>query len=227
MNKILAIGLLAGSLFFAALAVNAQCETCPENKYFTADYCFVSNDFPELCAQFHGEDENFVLFNKKKARLIPETTDDSLGYYLQLTATKGLKISAEELLFIQEALKVWKKEKRDIGLIFTDTGLGYKILKEGEGEKPEAGQRVRVHYTGTLEDGTKFDSSLDRGTPFVFTLGTGQVIKGWDEGIALLKVGSRALLKLPSDLAYGARGAGGVIPPNATLYFEVELLGIE
>jgi len=106
----------------------------------------------------------------------------------------------------------------------TDSGLEYIITEKGRGEKATAGSRVKVHYTGKLEDGTKFDSSLDRGESFTFELGAGQVIKGWDEGIALMYVGDKAIFRIPPQLGYGERGAGGVIPPNATLIFEVELL---
>jgi peptidylprolyl isomerase len=106
----------------------------------------------------------------------------------------------------------------------TASGLKVEILKQGSGSKAKAGQDVTVHYTGTLANGTKFDSSRDRGRPFTFNLGAGQVIKGWDEGIALLTVGSHAKLTVPSGLGYGTAGAGGVIPPNATLIFDVELL---
>ena len=110
--------------------------------------------------------------------------------------------------------------------VTTDSGLQYVVIEEGDGASPQAGQRVFVHYVGTLEDGTKFDSSRDRGRPFDFTIGQGQVIKGWDEGVGMMKVGDRRKLIIPPDLGYGARGAGGVIPPNATLIFDVELLRI-
>jgi len=96
----------------------------------------------------------------------------------------------------------------------------------GEGDEATTGQSITVHYTGTLEDGTKFDSSKDRNDPFVFTLGVGQVIKGWDKGFAGMKVGGSRKLTIPPEMGYGARGAGGVIPPNATLIFDVELLGV-
>jgi peptidylprolyl isomerase len=114
----------------------------------------------------------------------------------------------------------------DETLITTDSGLQYVDLVEGTGAMPQAGQRVTVHYTGTLEDGTKFDSSRDRGRPFSFQIGVGQVIKGWDEGVGTMRVGGRRKLVIPSELGYGSRGAGGVIPPNATLLFDVELLRI-
>ena len=106
------------------------------------------------------------------------------------------------------------------------TELIKEDTKVGTGDEAVVGKAVSVHYTGWLTDGTKFDSSKDRGTPFSFTLGSGQVIKGWDQGVAGMKVGGIRKLTIPPDLGYGARGAGGVIPPNATLVFEVELLGV-
>ena len=109
----------------------------------------------------------------------------------------------------------------------TQSGLQYEDLKEGAGEAAKAGDTVEVHYTGRLKDGKKFDSSLDRNRPFSFKLGAGRVIKGWDEGIAGMKVGGTRKLIIPSDLAYGPRGTpDGAIPPNAQLTFEVELLKI-
>jgi len=109
----------------------------------------------------------------------------------------------------------------------TSSGLQYEDLQEGTGDVASSGQSVEVHYTGWLTNGTKFDSSLDRGKPFGFKLGAGQVIKGWDEGVAGMKVGGKRKLQIPAALAYGSRGAGGVIPPNAELVFDVELLRIK
>ncbi|MBX2866195.1 MAG: FKBP-type peptidyl-prolyl cis-trans isomerase [Leptolyngbyaceae cyanobacterium MAG.088] len=108
----------------------------------------------------------------------------------------------------------------------TDSGLMYEDLEVGTGALPTKGQAVTVHYTGTLENGEKFDSSRDRNRPFSFTIGVGQVIKGWDEGVATMRVGGRRKLVIPPDLGYGTRGAGGVIPPNATLIFDVELIRV-
>lgn len=108
----------------------------------------------------------------------------------------------------------------------TPSGLGYVIDQPGTGAKPQAGQSVSVHYTGWLTDGTKFDSSRDRGEPFEFTLGRGEVIQGWDEGLADMQVGEKRTLVIPAALGYGDQGSGGVIPPNATLVFKVELLGV-
>lgn len=113
------------------------------------------------------------------------------------------------------------------GEVITPSGLKYLDRVEGTGASPKTGQSVTVHYTGTLENGTKFDSSVDRGQPFVFQIGMGRVIKGWDEGVMTMKIGGKRKLIIPPDLGYGARGAGGVIPPNATLIFEVELLDVK
>jgi peptidylprolyl isomerase len=117
--------------------------------------------------------------------------------------------------------------KQPADLTVTASGLQYEDIKVGAGDSPKGGDICVMHYTGWLEDGTKFDSSVDRGVPFEFILGMGQVIMGWDEGVATMQPGGKRILIIPSNLGYGRRGAGGVIPPDATLKFEVELLGVK
>jgi peptidyl-prolyl cis-trans isomerase A (cyclophilin A) len=118
-------------------------------------------------------------------------------------------------------------EKLAAGFDTTESGLRYKIIQKGDGKKAEKGKKVSVHYKGSLENGQVFDSSYTRKKPIDFALGQGQVIEGWDEGIALLQVGDKARFVIPSHLGYGASGAGGVIPPNATLIFDVELVDVK
>lgn len=117
-------------------------------------------------------------------------------------------------------------DKLAAGFQKTDSGLRYQIIQKGDGAQAEKGKSISVHYKGQLPDGTVFDSSYERKQPIDFTVGVGQVIKGWDEGLQLLKVGDKARLVIPSELAYGSQGAGGVIPPNATLIFDVELMAV-
>jgi FKBP-type peptidyl-prolyl cis-trans isomerase FkpA len=124
-------------------------------------------------------------------------------------------------------MAVYTREIEAMPSTTTASGLQFEELVVGSGNTATAGQKVSVHYTGWLTNGTKFDSSKDRGDPFVFPLGKGHVIKGWDEGVAGMKVGGKRKLTIPPQLGYGARGAGGVIPPNATLVFEVELLDVK
>lgn len=129
---------------------------------------------------------------------------------------------AEEKKQAEEAL-----EKLAAGFQKTESGLRYQIIQKGNGKQAEKGKTVSVHYQGALDNGQVFDSSYKRKQPIDFTLGVGQVIEGWDEGISLLKVGDKARFVIPSYLGYGARGAGGVIPPNATLVFDVELMDVK
>jgi peptidyl-prolyl cis-trans isomerase A (cyclophilin A) len=137
---------------------------------------------------------------------------------------KGARLKRDAALKAESEAKM---EQLAAGFDKTDSGLRYKMIQKGDGKKAEAGKTVSVHYEGSLENGKVFDSSYPRKKPIEFRLGQGQVIEGWDEGIALLQVGDKARFVIPSDLAYGAAGAGGVIPPNATLIFDVELMDVK
>jgi FKBP-type peptidyl-prolyl cis-trans isomerase FkpA len=154
-----------------------------------------------------------------------------------LTAADANGIAGRNCLRCARAGKLWceaitivvqsLEKARHVCHTTSPSGLIIEDLAVGEGEAATSGQRVTVHYTGWLADGEKFDSSKDRDDPFRFSLGAGRVIKGWDEGVQGMKVGGSRKLTVPPALGYGARGAGGVIPPNATLIFEVELLDID
>jgi len=189
--------------------------------------------------------------SNQPAKLTTQSDSLSYGYGIlianQLTTMEGLdpelvaagvreQLTKSGQLTMQEANDAVTYEKRREGEDFldanaqkegvktTESGLQYKILEEGTGNTPEATSTVKVHYTGTLVDGTKFDSSLDRGEPIEFPLNG--VIPGWTEGLQLMKEGGKAILYVPYELGYGSRGAGGVIPPFAALIFEVELIEI-
>ena len=125
---------------------------------------------------------------------------------------------------VDELIAELKKKHPKAKFETTKSGMKYFVLKDGEGDKCGKGKKIKAHYTGTLMNGKKFDSSRDRNQPFEFTVGIGQVIKGWDEALSDMKKGEQRILILPPELAYGERGAGGVIPPNATLVFDVELI---
>ena len=157
-----------------------------------------------------------IIRNGDKA----ETFNASEGFNNQMEEIKQAQKEKDRQL----AEKIKEHTK---GSTKTSSGLQYVILEEGDGEMPHKGDNVSLHYSGFLVDGTMFDSSYGRNQPFEFPLGAGRVIKGWDEGVALLSVGTKAKFIIPPDLGYGSRGAGGLIPPNATLIFEVELLEIK
>ena len=137
---------------------------------------------------------------------------------------KGARLKRDAALKAESEAKM---EKLAAGFEKTESGLRYQFIQKGEGKQAEAGKTVSVHYEGSLENGKVFDSSYPRKKPIEFRLGQGQVIEGWDEGIALLRVGDKARFVIPSDLGYGPAGAGGVIPPNATLIFDVELMDVK
>ncbi len=138
-----------------------------------------------------------------------------------------IKMCSAVVLAIFCTMPVHAAETKVNKMTTTDSGLKYVDVVVGNGASPTRGKQVKVHYTGTLENGTRFDSSVDRKKPFSFIIGIGQVIKGWDEGVMGMKVGGKRKLVIPANLGYGARGAGGVIPPNATLLFDVELLDVQ
>ena len=146
---------------------------------------------------------------------------DAAKAFEDFNKSKADRIKKEK----ENELKILKDLSK--GFSKTSSGLLYKFEKENNSHKPSNGNKVKVHYKGMLLDGTVFDSSFKRNQPIEFTLGVGQVIKGWDEGISLLGIGDKASFIIPSHLAYGSSGAGGVIPPNATLVFEVELISAE
>jgi peptidylprolyl isomerase len=142
-----------------------------------------------------------------------------------------MMVAALSTIITVPALAVEEKPKAEGKVaaskqVTTASGLKYVDVKVGSGASPVKGKPVKVHYTGTLENGKKFDSSVDRKQPFTFVIGVGQVIPGWDEGVMSMKVGGKRKLIIPSKLGYGAQGAGGDIPPNATLLFDVELLDV-
>ncbi|SNR31892.1 Peptidyl-prolyl cis-trans isomerase (rotamase) -cyclophilin family [Maribacter sedimenticola] len=143
-----------------------------------------------------------------------------------LKAFKDFNAEGEARLAAEKAKQKAELDKVSAGFDSTASGLRYKMIQKGDGAKAEKGKQVSVHYEGSLLNGQVFDSSYKRNSPIDFQLGIGQVIPGWDEGIALLQVGDKARFVIPSDLAYGAAGAGGVIPPNATLIFDVELMKV-
>ncbi|MEA5452286.1 FKBP-type peptidyl-prolyl cis-trans isomerase [Leptolyngbya sp. CCNP1308] len=169
-----------------------------------------------LLAQFTSPQPEAMASNLETAQIAEEAVA------LAEPVTQVAQAAADLVPADEDASTMMPEET----LVTTDSGLQYVDVVEGTGAMPQPGQRVTVHYTGTLEDGTKFDSSRDRGRPFTFQIGVGQVIKGWDEGVGTMRVGGQRKLVIPSELGYGSRGAGGVIPPNATLLFDVELLRI-
>jgi len=168
------------------------------------------------------KDVKTIFFDVKMVNIqTKEEKDKQMQAEKEAAKQKAMKDKNEEAAKIKKYL-----EDNNITVAPTADSLFIVVTEKGNGPKPKVGDKVKVHYTGYLLDGTKFDSSVDRGQPFVFELGKGRVIKGWDEGIAALHKGAKAKLIIPSKLGYGARGAGGTIPPYAPLVFDVELIDI-
>ena len=160
-----------------------------------------------------------AYYSASELKMDSDSTRDCIMNYFQERSEK------EQAVAKKDGIEFLEKNKMKDGVKVTASGLQYEVLKSGDGEMPQETSKVTVHYTGSLIDGTVFDSSYDRGEPASF--GVKQVIKGWTEALQLMRVGDKWKLYIPSDLAYGERGAGDVIPPNSVLIFEVELLGIE
>lgn len=220
--------ILSLSVLFAGNYAFAQCDKCPSDPAMKPDFCYTSEGFAGRCVQFSASNDFCTYYPSAKAksplkiRVISEINQKSLAE----VATSQTSLDGMDMAFLVGAFQTWKSAKMDIGFTFLPSGLGYKVVQEGTGKLPESGKKVKVHYKGYLTDGTKFDSSFDRNDPIEITLGVGQVIKGWDEGIGLFKVGSKGVLKIPANLGYGARGVGS-IPANATLFFDIEVVSAE
>lgn len=228
---------------FMASGLYSQCESCSAPDGVTIQHCYQDVDQPGKCAMFMDDKPTFYFEdkNRKKKRVVEVTLPSQLAapgipYLAQLGGNSDLRLTGSDMLFLRdainnwrfvEAIRNWNPEVLKEGYAIRESGLAYRIITQGQGDLPQAGQKVKVHYTGYFTDGKKFDSSLDRQAPFVFPLGKGQVIKGWDEGVALMRPGSRFLFRIPGDLAYGERGFPGAIPPNATLFFDVKFLSVE
>ena len=234
------------TLFLAyagAFCLHAQCEGCTLVVGESIDFCYQDPALTKRCVQFIQDSNTFYFQddNRKKARTMKMALPASLGaptssYLQRLDPDKKLKLSSEDLQLIGQGIETWRQLEairlwdttivnRDY--VVTKSGLAYKPIMIGHGKLPEIGKKVNIHYTGYLESGKQFESSLDGKRTFQFTLGLGQVIKGWDEGLAIMTVGSRYLLRIPPALGYGQAGAGGDIPPNATLIFDVQLVSAE
>jgi len=224
------------SLFFISVffigtmlfnGATGQTKPCPEVAGFATDYCFTDSVMAGKAVLFKANTDTFYFVPGTGKKAVKLTHPKTSG----LAEVSGLKkeyakMTSDDILFLTFALGEWETQKMNIGFITTASGLSYRIDSKGSGKNPEAGKKVKVHYKGYLPDGTKFDSSFDRNQPFEFSLGKGQVIKGWDEGIQLFPVGSKGTLRIPPQLGYGNR-PNGSIPANATLFFDIEVISAE
>src|SRR3989339_1969993 len=219
---------LAASLALGVL-ITAGCAGKAELAQFKTENEKVKVDLVQLKAEREKDKANYAVIMAELETARAELSQVKTEYTkvkADLVQTKAeLEKTKKELAQIREEFtKMSPKQPSDEKAITTASGLQYVDQVIGTGAEAKPGMNVSVHYTGWLTNGTKFDSSKDRGQPFEFPLGAGRVIRGWDEGVAGMKIGGKRKLIIPSDLGYGARGAGNVIPPNATLVFEVELL---
>lgn len=220
-----------------------QCEKCATAEAFSPELCYVAEVFTGKCAAFSSTQNHFYYTRREgaKAEKIELPAAHGTAWLLALAGRHAPKIEAADALFLREALAAWDARRSELRIaaigaqLYTEadlaalqfetlpSGLGIKVLEQGDGPMPVVGKPVKVHYRGYLTNGNVFDASYNRGQAFSFTLGVGQVIRGWDEGVARLPVGTRALLKLPPALGYGDRAAGS-IPPGSTLIFDVLVL---
>jgi len=221
-------------LFALHLTPFAQCADCTPPEDIKVDLCFDHKEIPNKCVWFTEKSETFILYRsdqKKKKKMMtlsfPAEGQEMIPYLIELAQKNKKTLSTSDILLLQAALPKWETAKTMLGFEVTASGLGIKIMKKGDGKLPEKGKNVSVHYHGYLENGKTFDNSFDRGEPISFPLGVGRVIKGWDEGIQKLPVGTEAILRIPAELGYGSRGAGASIPPNSILFFKVQVVSAE
>lgn len=193
------------------------------------DFTFSLPEMPTRCVLFSLND-SLLYYSPAKGKALAHpilaSNQRTASHWVRF-AQKYPKLKADEMLLLQAAVAAWDTAKMNIGFTILPSGLAYKVTKQGNGKPAEKGKRVYVHYRGYLQDGKEFDNSFKRGQPIDIILGAGQVIKGWDEGIALFKVGDQGTLKIPPQMGYGERGIAGVIPGNATLYFDIEVVRVE
>lgn len=241
----------------SAISFSLSAQQCPEISGFRQDFCLESKFMKGAIAEFQLNADHFYIQTPHLTQFTRVTAQaanqDMMTYMYQIANQNDRNFNATDMVFIQEALTAYqtyqieaknkalaeyikgvtanKRTAENLATVATvnktASGLGYEIVSKGTGIHAQAGKKVKVHYRGYLTNGNIFDASFDRGQPFEFNLGRGQVIKGWDEGIAMLNVGDHAILRIPAELGYGARGAGASIPPNSELIFEVVLLGVE
>lgn len=200
-------------------------EDCPDDH---ADYCFSSPAAPGVFVAFTKDVDQFRFYaeGEKRPEKLPFPSGNGLKERVSYFREHGGELAPADVLIINRALTAWDSAKTYLGFTKHESGLWYKIDREGDGPKPKSGDKVKVHYRGQLLDGTEFDSSHKRGKPIEFPLGEGRVIKGWDTGIQLFREGGKGTLIVPPELGYGSRAMGNLIPPNSTLVFDIELVEV-
>jgi len=208
------------------LTAQAQdCKRCPKANS-EADYCYKNSLFPNQCARFSATSDFFYVYNQKRKILKLRVPENRTRYLLKIARNKKLKLASSDILFLDKALYEWENRHFTAGFDTTSLGIGLKIMRKGKGTIAEEGKKIRFEYVGKFEDGHIFDSSLEQKIPHEGMLGAGKLIRGLDEGLVGLRVGTKAVLRIPPHLAYGNRSYGK-IPAGATLYYEVFILHVE